>query len=361
MPRHRSPQFIPGLKLSELYYWQIVLPILNRHFARLKHAAALIGHGSEVLGFDDSQSTDHDWGPRTLLFLRDRDYAKRASKLRRALETEIPPKFMGYPTRIHLSGKGRKQLLVEVHSIKSYFTRTNREKSLTFDPCKNLTAMDWLVFPQQELLALTEGKVFRDDFGDLTRIRRQLAYYPHDVWLYLLASQWRKLSQEEAFAGRAHQAGDALGSSIIALRQVREMMRLCFLMERKYIPYSKWFGSSFARLKLAKRFTPTLQKILLVKTFAEREKYLSRAYEFLAKRHNSLKITRRMHTKVSWYHGRPFKVIHGEEFEAAVRARIKEPRIRNLKVKIGSIDQFADNSDLLCDPILCRRLKPLYR
>jgi len=35
----------------------------------LSDAAGIIGSGSEVLGFDDEMSSDHHWGPRTMLFL----------------------------------------------------------------------------------------------------------------------------------------------------------------------------------------------------------------------------------------------------------------------------------------------------
>jgi len=46
------PEFIPGLELSHLFYWEVVRPLMDRYYPGLPHAAALIGPGSEVLGFD---------------------------------------------------------------------------------------------------------------------------------------------------------------------------------------------------------------------------------------------------------------------------------------------------------------------
>nr|MBA2773672.1 hypothetical protein [Nocardioidaceae bacterium] len=63
--------FVTGLELSRHFYHGLVRPILDARFAGLPHSAALLGRGSEVLGFDDEMSTDHDWKPRVLLFLRE--------------------------------------------------------------------------------------------------------------------------------------------------------------------------------------------------------------------------------------------------------------------------------------------------
>ena len=52
--------FIPGLELSRLFYQEAVRPILDAVFPGLPHSAALLGRGSEVLGFDDAMSTDHN-------------------------------------------------------------------------------------------------------------------------------------------------------------------------------------------------------------------------------------------------------------------------------------------------------------
>lgn len=44
---------------------------------------------------------------------------------------------------------------------------------------------------------MTGGEVFHDGLGDLGRIRTALAYYPREVWLYVRASQWQRIAQEE--------------------------------------------------------------------------------------------------------------------------------------------------------------------
>jgi hypothetical protein len=58
-----NPAFISGLDLAKGYYSEIVGPLLTKHYPDLKYAAALIGEGSDVLGFDTEISCDHDWGP----------------------------------------------------------------------------------------------------------------------------------------------------------------------------------------------------------------------------------------------------------------------------------------------------------
>lgn len=57
--------FIPGLELAQAFYQEVLAAIIGP----IPHAAALLGEGSEVLGFDTARSTDHAWGPRAQLFV----------------------------------------------------------------------------------------------------------------------------------------------------------------------------------------------------------------------------------------------------------------------------------------------------
>ena len=61
--------FVPGLELGRRFYAEVVRPLLDEDFPGLRHAAAHLGGGSDVLGFDTAMSRDHDWGPAVTLFL----------------------------------------------------------------------------------------------------------------------------------------------------------------------------------------------------------------------------------------------------------------------------------------------------
>jgi hypothetical protein len=78
------PDFIKGLELSRLFFEEAVRPALAAEFPSLRYAAALLGTGSEVLGFDTEMSADHGWGPRVDLFLKEEDFDARDS-IREAL------------------------------------------------------------------------------------------------------------------------------------------------------------------------------------------------------------------------------------------------------------------------------------
>ncbi|HEX5298487.1 MAG TPA: DUF4037 domain-containing protein [Streptosporangiaceae bacterium] len=199
--------FVPGLRLAGEFYAGAVRPVLDQALPGLRYAAALIGAGSEVLGFDSGRSTDHDWGPRLLLFLDDEDAGALAGDVGEVLAGRLPSSFGGYPVRFAVTRDpcGGERHRVEVFGLGGWLTW-----QLGFDPRPGMTASDWLGVPWQRLAEVTGGAVFEDRTGQLTHVRTALRWYPRDVWCYVLPCQWSRIAEEEAFPGRCAEAGDEL-------------------------------------------------------------------------------------------------------------------------------------------------------
>ena len=328
------PRFIPGLKLSELFYKEVVGPILKCEFPNLEYSAGLIGSGSEVLGYDTQQSTDHHWGPRMLLFLSENDYKRDRDKIWTVLSEKLPYKFRGYSTNLGKPDRfgvrllqniksGPVNHLIEIFTVKSFF-----KELLNFNPYREIKTTDWLGFSEHRLREMTKGMIFHDDLN-LDKIRKKLNYYPRDIWLHFLSLQWYRISQEEAFMGRCGDVGDELGSKIIASRLVEHLMKLCFLMEKEFAPYSKWFGTAFAKLGSSKKLIPIFNEVLAAQSWKEREKYLCQAYTEVAILHNKLGITKPLETEVSKFYNRPYLIIHARNFSDEIRKSIVDEELKN--------------------------------
>lgn len=336
--------FIPGLDLAQSFYEQEV----HRRLHEIVHSAALLGPGSDVLGYDDIRSTDHYWGPRLQVFVDELD----VEAAKRAMEV-LPAAHLGWPTSIGSDNiPFRKH--VDVWTVAEWCN--NR---LGVDPRQGLSTLDWLALPQQLLLEATAGRVFHDGLGQLESIRESLAWYPHDLWRWQLAAQWTRVAQEEAFVGRASETGDELGSRVVAARVVSDLMRLCFLLERTYAPYSKWLGTAFARLDAAATIGPHLAAAVAANNYPRREESLVLAYEEVALRHNAAQISDPEEPTVRLFHDRPFRVIGAGRFAQACVEAIDEPALRALPL-VGAIDQWVDSTDVLSHAGRARRLIDWY-
>jgi Domain of unknown function (DUF4037) len=340
---------IPGLQLAREFCSGVVAPLLAERFPRLEYAAALLGPGSEVAGFDTARSTDHDWGPRLQIFLGD-DAVRHAAAADAMLASHLPASFRGYPVAFPVTREpgGAARHRVQVAGLGAWLTG-----QLGFDPRREITLLDWLATPAQRLAEVTAGAVFRDEPGELTRARARLAWYPRDVWLYLLASQWQRIGQEEAFPGRCAEVGDELGSAVVTARLARDLMRMWLLMHRRYPPYSKWLGTAFTRLPGGPALAAELTAAVSAGSWQAREPALCRAYAAAAARHNQLGLTAPLDPRTRGFHDRPYRVIGAERFAAALRQAITDPRIRRLPLT-GSADQFTDSTDAAGDLGLMR-------
>jgi hypothetical protein len=281
----------------------------------------------------------------------------------------LPYEFRGYPTGysdpdpndngtqlLQRAQSGPVNHRVDVLTIRGFI-----RDYLNFDINHPLEAADWLTFPQQKLRTITAGAVYHDAIG-LEEVRARFGWYPRDVWLYLLATGWARIGQEEHLMGRAGLVGDELGSALMGSRLVRDIMRLAFLMERQYAPYPKWFGTAFKRLNCAAALVDPLFAAQTAQTWQAREAHLVDAYEIVARLHNRMGITDPMPEEARDFFGRPFRVMALHGFADALIAQIQDPMVQQIAQRrpIGSVDLFSDSTDLLEDRDLRPQLRALY-
>nr|WP_221377545.1 DUF4037 domain-containing protein [Actinoplanes polyasparticus] len=336
--------FLPGVELARLFYAEAVRPLLGHR----PHAAARLGPGSDVLGFDTPRSTDHDWGPRLELFVDD-----DIGELGALLSEQLPTRFRGWSTHFEPPGARVRTMADADGPVDHYVTITPFPRwchgLLGFDPAGGVTPLDWLATPWQRFAEITGGAVFHDPGGAISRVRESLRWYPADLWRYVLATQWQRIAEEEPFPARAAEAGDDRGARVITARLCREIARLSLLQSRRWPPYSKWLMAALPPDKSAWHLTAAL----FADDARSREDAVCTALEAAAERQNELGLAAELPPTRREFHDRGYEVIGGDRFAEALRDAITDPSLRTRPLT-GAIDQITDNTAVLTSPPICR-------
>lgn len=358
-------KFIKGRDLCRSFFNEIAKPILDQHFPDLRYTAGLLGYGSDVLGYDDAVSTDHMWGPRFYLFLSESDFSLKEQILEVFSHT-LPYTYEGYSVHFSLpdpndNGVQHAEFITEGLVNPLIFFNTpngflrNYLGTSDFDV---LTPTDWLSFSEHRLLALTRAELYRDDLN-LAEQLQKISAYPEKVWLYLIASNWSLLAEEQAFVKRCADVGDEMGSILVCGRIAERLMRLCFLYCRQYAPYSKWFGTAFSRLPVDDKIKNTIRAALTAPDIITREQNLVRAQKLVADLHDSLRITEPVNAEIQSYFGRDILVIYADRIAEAVSEKLTGTELAALPL-IGTLSEVANFTVLSDDPSCRLRVRKLY-
>lgn len=343
-----SEEFIPGLKLNRGFYFDVIKPLIDKKFPNLNYAAALIGHCSDVLGFDDYKSTDHVWGPRLQIFLQEKDFQSYHNKLDELFKYNLPFKYKGFPTNykavegwfnnayMQFTKKYPINHFIEIVTVKSFFNR-----DISFDIDSRISFSDWMSYPIQNLLELTSGEVFYDGIGELTKARKKLKFYPRDIILLKIFFLWTSINEEQAFVGRCIENRDMAGAMIIISRILNKFMKLCFYYEKKYYPYSKWFGLAFKKLDIYTKAQSIIEKIASVDV-EDKMGCLNDFYIEIVSLHNAINITEPVKSKIIDYYNRGYKGFDSERVIEKIRYRIDWDKIKNLEL-LSRVELFDDS------------------
>lgn len=347
-----NKKFIKGLELNEGYYYDVIRPLMEENYPEIKYSAGLIGYGSDVLGYDTHISMDHNWGPRMMIFLDERELHKYKEKLDQLLKRNLPYKYKGFSTnfsdpledgvqRMEEISKGEVNHLIEITSISKFLY-----DSLKVRDIDNIKVKDWLKFSDQGLIEVTKGKVFYDGLDRLNKVREYFKFYPEDILRIKLAAFWNKISEEEAFIGRNIDLGEELGVRLISSRIVNTLMKICFYTERQYIPYSKWTIKAFRELDCYEGMNSIFMEILNCQRIDKIDELICNAYQRIILLQNKLNITEEVHLDIDNYYGRPYKVVFvGKVVEKLIKS-ISNGKIKNINLDYLSVIQNNDGIDL---------------
>ena len=197
-----------------------------------------------MLGYDTERSTDHGWGPHLHVFV-DADEVERGAGARSTRGSRG-------------TSSGGRRASDGTTSRRAAGSRCSRSTSwlplqLRLRPAASADRV--AVAPAPAAADPRRGRRWAcstTTTGELTALRERARVVPGRP-LALAARMPVAAHRPGGGVRRAHRARSATtsGRRCIAARLARDLMRLCFLIERRYAPYSKWFGTAFAELDAA--------------------------------------------------------------------------------------------------------------
>ena len=310
-----------GLELSRAFYEACGKPMLEAQFPQLlpKLAAGLFGSGSECFGFDDEVSQDHDFEPGFCIFLPGEDQVDRRSAflLERAY-AKLPREFMGF----------RRQTLLPVGGARRGVLRTGEFFEAMVGAADGLlTVPQWLAIPEEALAEASNGEVYFDNLGEVSRIRASLSGFPEDVRLKRLAGQLLLMAQAGQYNyGRCLRHGETAAAQLAAGEFVRSAISAVFLLNRRYQPYYKWSFRALRALPKLGNLASPLETLISTPNGAEDIPAKKRIIE-----ETSLAVAALLREE-------GLSAVPGGELEAhayAVNDRIRDGELRNLHILAG--------------------------
>jgi hypothetical protein len=343
--QNSNSQFIHGLELNNGFYHDIVKPLLNKAYPRLPYSASLLGYGSDVMGFDTETSMDHNWGPRMQIFIDDHDLIPQLDAY---FSLELPFQYKGFSVNftdprydktqsMELTDKKPIRHLIEIMTFEDYLI--NR---YSIHGIGNFSNQEWMTFRDQQLLEITAGEVFYDGLNKLNKTRKELMFYPMDIGKLRLATLWHYISNKEAFIGRSIALNDFIGLKINVTRIINYLIKIMFYLEGKYIPYSKWFGTSFGSLKSFGEINGTVKDVLSENRPEMIEEKLCTLYTLVIEKHNKVSGMPHLTNSIRNYFNRPYRVIFSENIIEEIRNSIEDQAIKNVDIRKYGYDIIID-------------------
>ena len=354
-----------GLQLARQFYFDCVQQIIAERLPELndRYAAGLIGYGSDVLANDDELSRDHEWGPRLHIFIDKDLHRKHADKIDKTFSEFLPPSFGGFPTRFKLTDVGAVMTTEEdgFHHIVITTPERFLELTIGFDSVPK-TDFDWLLVSEQRLLEFTRGEIFADFTGEISRFRKELKHFPNDVWKYRLAFLLESIPWEDELISLCGYRGDHLSMHINLGKTIERIMKLCFLLNKKYCPLSpKWLHREFKKLpELSSDIEPYLHKAFEEVDYDSKIGHVNKAYDIIVEFMTSRELCNFYPAESFHFRGNAKYDFQksAKEILDKIEGDLKKITING--IPLGAVDQWINNEDFLISAVHLTSAKNMY-
>lgn len=225
-----------GLEICQQYYETYGRKLIDEKFKKYQQymAIGMFGFGSDCLGYDDEISQDHDFGGGFCILLPQNIYDEIGKQLQKEYDL-LPDEFMNMKRMTSFHGQGR----VGVFEINHFF-----KQFIQYFP---QTLNDWLYIDENALLNCTNGMIFDDYYGQVTKIRQDLKYFPEDIRIKKIVRALAKMAQSGQYNyGRCMKRHNHVAASLAIHEFIEQTLSLIYLLNKRYKPYYKW---SFYGLK----------------------------------------------------------------------------------------------------------------
>ncbi|MFA9288733.1 MAG: DUF4037 domain-containing protein [Weeksellaceae bacterium] len=243
------------------FYHSVVRPLIIAEYPKLKYSVAVIGK-------NDALNV-----PKLQFFFVESEFAKAQLLIDELFKKKLKQEYLG---------------IYEFDTITSFY-----QQHLHYNPYKKISTRDWLSFSQEALSFLSTGEVIDDGLKKLIFIRNKFKYYPSDVWLYLYLSEWDFISTKKLVNSSVIYE-DEVTFELVLSNISESLLRLCFFMEKQYIPGLKYMGNCIKQLPNIDQFILFLNTVLTDHNDKKRVSSLYSLYELILAKHNSLGLTKTM-------------------------------------------------------------------
>ncbi|CAM3086152.1 DUF4037 domain-containing protein [Streptobacillus ratti] len=217
---------------SREYTIKYILPKIKEKNEELlsKITIALIGEGSEVIGYDDEYSKDHDYTFMPTIFLNDKDYEKYHKELEDIL-LSLPQEFLGIK---HVNNDVVNERR-GIKKISDYLYRFIGKENT------DLTIEDYRKIPEHSLFSLTSGEIFFAGNEEFTDMLSVLKYYPNVIRENKIATVCTRIAQSGQYNYlRLMKREDKIASNMSKSIFIENVIHLVYLLNSKYMPFYKW-------------------------------------------------------------------------------------------------------------------------